>query len=114
MEITTEPKEKFYNKEKEYDEVIMPLLELIRKLCTKHDIPFVFGTVIKRDDDGIMIATAGRKTTDGWVPAELMLARAMMLGEMQLVGSTKKDVLDALVDELVQKHSVTKEDKDGN
>jgi hypothetical protein len=90
-----------FNKEAEYDRVITPLLELLRALCVRHDIPFVFGAVVKSDGKGMVIATACQQTADGWAPTELRLARSMLLGDMTLVGAGRSsDLLRKIVEHM--------------
>lgn len=97
----TEDKKTDFNKEQEYDEVILPLIELIRKLCAKHDIPFIIGMVIKSDEEGLLIATACQQTAKGWAPTELRLARAVLLGEMMPVEVGKpSDILRAVIERM--------------
>jgi hypothetical protein len=90
-----------FNKEKEYDEIVLPLIEFLRVLCVKQDIPFIFGAVVKSDGEGMVIATACQQTSKGWAPTELRLARSMLLGEMMPVDIGKpSDILRRVIERM--------------
>ena len=106
-----------FDKEKEYDEAIMPLLELIRTMCKKHNIPFVFGAVIKNCEEGLLIATAAQQTKEGWAPMELHIARKMMLGEMSITpmgGASVGHLLGAIASSLSEKEKALKQQTENN
>lgn len=84
--MTTKNKtEPFFNKDAIYESEVVPLIELIRDICNKHGIPFVMGFCTKRHREGLVLAVTALRGEKEWVPPELALARAMMLGDIKAI-----------------------------
>lgn len=77
-----------YDKEQEYDDRVLPLLEQLRKVCKEEGIPFVVAFAYAADPNpggkGLGIATTLISREGEGVPSSFSLVRDILTGEASL------------------------------